>query len=501
MSEGSSFDATPAPLPDALPDALPGARPASLGEKATRAAAWSFLGFGGGQIVRLAGNLVLTRLLFPEAFGLMAIAAVLIQGLMLFSDLGIGPSIIQNEKGDDRRFLDTAWTMQCLRGVFLTAASALAAWPFATFYEDDRLFLVVIVVGFSAIFQGLNSTKIFTVGRHLDLKRLTLVEFASQVVGVGTMIVWALLSPSYWALAAGGLATPFAKMVLGHLALTGPINRFAWHPPSAHALIHFGKWIFLSTAMTFFAGQSDRLIFAKLIPMDMLGVYSTGAMIALMPLTLFGMIERRVVFPVYSTVHREGRELAPVFLRLRSGFLTAGGVICGGLLASGPTLVALLYDDRYLEAGWILQALTLGTWLNLLETTYGAAHLATARVQWVAASSFGKVVGIVVFVIVGYRLLGFEGAVLGYSLSEAVRYVVLATGGRVMGLPGLGQDLFLSGLVAVSALAGHAAGAGLASLGYGVFLQVLAIGSVVGLVWLPFAVRNLGPALKLARGR
>jgi O-antigen/teichoic acid export membrane protein len=482
------------------PDGSPGGRRgASLGQKASRAAGWSVLGFGGGQVVRLAGNLILTRLLFPEAFGLMAIAAVLLQGLMLFSDLGIGPSIIQNREGDDRRFLDTAWTMQCARGVLLTAASALAAWPFARFYEDERLFWIVIVVGASGLFQGMNSTKIFTVGRHLNLKQLTLIEFASQVIGVCAMIAWALVSPSYWALAAGGLVTPLSKMTLSHLALEGPINRFRWHRPSAHALFHFGKWIFLSTALSFFAGQSDRLIFAKLIPMEMLGVYSTGAMIALMPITLFGIIERRVVFPVYSAAHREGRDFASIFSRLRAGFLTAGGVICAAFIASGGPLIALLYDARYHEAGWILQLLTVGTWLTILESTYGAAHLATARVRWVAASSFGKVVGIVAFVLLGYQLRGFPGAVLGYSLSEALRYVVLATGGRVMKLPGLGQDFLLTAWIAVTGLGGHALGVFLAGQGFGVAIQTGAVLAAVGAAWLPPAVLTLSPALKLAR--
>lgn len=486
--------------PKAASNTAPAAK-GSLGSRASHAAAWSLVGFGGGQVVRLGGNLILTRLLFPEAFGLMVIANVLLQGLMLFSDLGIGPSIVQNQQGDDRDFLDTAWTMQVVRGFLLAGFSVLAAWPFAQFYEDARLFPVVAVIGLSALFQGFNSTKIFTVGRKLNLKTLTLIEFIAQFIGAVTMVTWAFISPSYWALVAGGLATPLATMVMSHFVLQGAVNRLRWHKPSATMLIHFGKWIFLSTALTFFAGQSDRLIFAKLIPMDMLGIYGMAAMIALLPLTLFGRIESRVVFPVYSAIHREGRDLAPVFTRLRSGYLTAGGVICAAFIASGPTLIEIMYDDRYLEAGWILQYLTIGTWLTLMQTTYGAVHLATARVQWVAAASFGKVLGILALVPLGYQHLGFSGAVLGYALSELIRYVVLATGGRMMGLPGLLQDLLLTGAVAVSAFAAHAAGALLGNMGYGVFAQVGSILVAVGIAWLPLAVMYLRPALALARNR
>lgn len=471
----------------------------SLGARATRAAAWSFVGFGFGQIVRLGSNLILTRLLFPEAFGLMAIASVLLQGLMLFSDLGIGPSIIQNRAGDDRKFLDTAWTMQAIRGVVLTLVSVLAAWPFAQFYNDDRLFLVVVAIGCSAFFQGLTSTKVFTVGRHLNLKRLIGIEILSQIIGSTVMIVWALMSPTYWALAAGGLSIPIAKATMSHFALDGPINRPRWHAPSARSLFHFGKWIFVSTALTFFAGQSDRLIFAKLIPLDMMGVYGTAAMIALMPLTLFGRIGARVVFPVYSTVTREGRELAPIFVRLRNGFLSAAGLICAIFVAAGPSLIEFMYDDRYHEAGWMLRFLTIGTWLTLVQSTYGNAHLATARVRWVAAASWMKVVGIVVFVTLGYRIAGFEGAVLGYSLSEFLRYVVLASGGRVMKLPGFGQDLILTTYIAGSAALGILARDWAVGSEASALTSSIVIVVTVALLWAPMLFKHLGDSIAMTR--
>ena len=469
----------------------------NLGERASRAAAWTFIGFGIGQLVRLVGNIILARLLFPEAFGLMLIAGVLVQGLLLFSDLGIGPSIVQNKAGDDREFLDTAWTMQSIRGVVLTLASLLAAWPFAQFYNDDRLFLIVVVIGCSAFFQGLGSTKIFTVGRHLNPKRLIAIEIVSQLIGVASMITSALVSPTYWALVAGALMTPLSKMVLSHIVLEGPINRFRWHTPSVRSLFHFGKWIFLSTALTFFAGQSDRLIFAKLIPLDMLGVYSFAAMITLMPLTLFGHIEKRVVFPVYSEVARKERELAPVFTRARAGYLTAGGVICAGLFAAGPSLIEVLYDERYHQAGWMLRYLTIGTWLTLVQTTYGAAHLATARVQWVAASSMCKVIGIIAFVSFGYEVAGFEGAVLGYALSEFLRYAVLAFGGRMMKLPGLGQDVFLTLVIVVTAWLGVMGGNVIPDAG--AVMRTATIGTIVGLLWTPLIYTHLGKAVALVR--
>src|SRR4051812_6290963 len=83
----------------------------ALVDRAGRSAVWAMLGFGGGQALRFAGNLVLTRLLMPEAFGLMVLVNTFLMGLALFSDIGVGTSVIQNKRGDERAFLDTAWTI------------------------------------------------------------------------------------------------------------------------------------------------------------------------------------------------------------------------------------------------------------------------------------------------------------------------------------------------------------------------------------------------------
>src|SRR5690554_6229289 len=99
--------------------------------RAARGSVWTILGFGGAQAIRLVSNLILARLLFPEAFGLMALVMLLIVGLSLFSDIGIEQSIMRNPRGEERAFLDTAWTMQVARGWVLWLAAWAVALPAA----------------------------------------------------------------------------------------------------------------------------------------------------------------------------------------------------------------------------------------------------------------------------------------------------------------------------------------------------------------------------------
>lgn len=80
---------------------------------------WVFGGQIAGQVLRLVSNLIMTRLLVPEMFGVMAVANTVIIGLALCSYIGLHHNIIQSSRGDDPDFLNTAWTMQVIRGVYI----------------------------------------------------------------------------------------------------------------------------------------------------------------------------------------------------------------------------------------------------------------------------------------------------------------------------------------------------------------------------------------------
>ena len=103
--------------------------------RAIRGSAITVIGYGASQIIRLGTNIVLAALLFPEAFGIMALVWVFQQGLAMFSDIGIGTGIIYSKHGDDPRYLNTAWTTQVVRGVVLTLIAVAGAIPYAAFYE------------------------------------------------------------------------------------------------------------------------------------------------------------------------------------------------------------------------------------------------------------------------------------------------------------------------------------------------------------------------------
>ena len=326
-----------------------------LKARALRGTGLTILHLGGSNLLRLASNLLLTRLLFPEAFGLMALVQALVQGLKLLSDTGVVPSIVRSDRGDDPDFLNTAWTVQICRGMLLWALASALAWPLSEFYNEPLLAQILPVTGLSVLVSGFTTTKVATARRHLALGGLTIINLITQAVGILAMVILAWLLQSVWALAIGGLIGTVATVLAQHAFLPGIRNRLLWNKSAFDEIFRFGKFIFLSTGLSFVMNHGDKLVLGKYLSMAEFGIYNIGYLLASMPFQVSKALNNSVIFPLYR--HRPIAESAGnrrhVF-RARRLVIAGALTMVGGLGLVGVPLIELLYDPRYAQAGGVV---------------------------------------------------------------------------------------------------------------------------------------------------
>jgi O-antigen/teichoic acid export membrane protein len=398
----------------------------SLVERAARSSLLTVLGFGTYQGLRLLSNLILTRILFPEAFGMMALVTVFLIGLSMFSDMGVAPAIMQSKRGDDPDFLDTAWTLHIIRGGVLWGAASLLAYPLSLIYAEPELAWYLPVSALTLLISGFNPTKFETANRHLRTGRVILVEIATQVVGLIAAISLAWLTHSVWGLVISGVIGAVAQLVWIHVLIPGRGNRWRLEQAATHELIHFGKWIFLSTICGFLIYQGDKVILGKYLSLDRFGVYNIGYFLASFPLMLGTMIIRRVVIPV----HREcpPRQSRENFLRLRKMRFFATSILLSLLLfvaILGGGLVDFLYDDRYQMAGAVVVSLACMLVPQIIVLTYDQAALAEGDSQRFFVLSAARAVAITLGMLLGVQWAGLFGALIAQGIAMVVIYPVV----------------------------------------------------------------------------
>jgi O-antigen/teichoic acid export membrane protein len=330
-----------------------------LKARAARSSFWTGIEMVGQNGLKLASNLILTRLLFPEAFGIMAIVQVFLTGLQLLSDTGIRTSIIHNPRADEPDFLNTAWTIQVGRGVILWLLTCALAVPVAQLYDEPLLAQLLPVAGLTAIIRAFQPTKVFSASRHMMIGRVITLNLVAQVVGIVIIAAFAWYLRSVWALVLGGLLGSVARQLLMRYGLPGLRNTFHWDAATARELFHFGKFVLLGTAFGFVVNHADKAILGAFIPLDLLGVYTIGALFAMLALGIAQSLNARVAMPLYrmrppSESEANRRNIFRV-RRLLIGTALLGNAVLG---VSGPYLIDTLYDPRYALAGPILVVMT-----------------------------------------------------------------------------------------------------------------------------------------------
>jgi O-antigen/teichoic acid export membrane protein len=422
-----------------------------------KSSAYEMIGYGASQAIRFGSNLLLSRLLFPKAFGLVALVNILNQGLIMLSDVGLPTVIIQSERGDDTRFLNTAFTWQSARAAALWIVAVLAAFPMAAFYEEPQLKQLIPIGSCSVLILGFRSTAYYTMRRRLNLKPLMFLELAAQIGAVAIMIPWALLAPSVWALIAGTLVSSLIAVIGSHMLNVDYRNRFEWDRESAQSMFDFGKWIAGSSMLTFASGQGDRLLLGRYLGAATLGVYSNAVFISGALGEAITRITQGVFFPAYSRVRPDGKpRLQEVFYRTR---LAVDGLILpalGGLAVLGPFVVHLLYDKRYQDAGWMLRILAIRVSLAVLTSPAQFCLIALGQTRYGFFLNLARATALVIGVPVGYHIAGIAGLVWAVALSEVPAMLVVYTGFAVEGMISFKHELRVPLLFAAGVGLGYA---------------------------------------------
>lgn len=402
---------------------LPRFRGNSLGARVLRGSFFNLLTFGGERGLRFASNVILTRLLFPEAFGMMVLVQTVIYGLEMFSDTGVNASIIQSRRGEDHNFLATAWSVQIARGVLLWLISCLLAGPAATFYGEPMLAQLLPVAAFTTVIMGFVATRVATANRKILMGRITALQLGTQLLGIVVTIWLAWWWQSVWALVFGGLLGRLVKVILSHVVLPGTPDRLGWDWDVFRELFNFGKFILIGSVASFFLNVGDRAILGKFASLTELAVYNIGWLLAALPMALSRSFARKILFPLYAS-HPPAESAANRRKVTRARYALTGSMLMlgFGLGLVGDALVRLLYLPQYHLAGPILVLVTVSTMPTIILAAYQGQLLGAGNSRDSTIMTVTTALVQTTLLYLGISNFGIIGVMMALSLSPVLVY-------------------------------------------------------------------------------
>jgi O-antigen/teichoic acid export membrane protein len=266
---------------------------------------------------------------------------------------------------------------------------------------------------------------------------VSLIDVGSFAIGLFCTMLLAWLHQSVWALVWGHLITTILKMLASHLALHGVSNRFSWDREALSHLTRFGRWIMLSSALTFLSVEGARLVIGAVLDMRQVAMFSLASAISLMLWQAVQQVAGNVFFPTYSEIFRANpNKLKAIIFKARLTLILPSWIVAVLFIFFGTQLMGILYDARYQESGVILEQLAAGSLVACIWGSYTGVLLAVGKVANMTLLTAIQIVCQFGGMYFGYIYGGESGLIMGIA---AANWIVYPAHAYIMSRNGLWQ--------------------------------------------------------------
>lgn len=339
---------------------------------------WTSLAQMIGMVIKLGSTLILTRLLAPEAYGILGTAMAVLTTLEWLSDMGIQPALVRHARGGEKPYLLTGWTMGLGRGALLSACAALSAWPLAMFYQEPALLGVLLVLATRPLFMAVRSPALPNLRRKLNYRALFIDEVSQTLVGTICSILMALVFRSVWAIVLGTMAGALTSVVLSYI-LCPMRPAICWNRDALKDIYSLGHQVFVNTLVMALWLNLDRLLGLKLVSPSEMGLYAIAFNLS----AVLENLVTRACDVYFSMLAREQQGDAQTRWHEQVCQRAAGwGMPLAALaILMAPWVIWILYDERYAGAGLLFAIMIARLMVRALGQLQFQYLLAIAQVR------------------------------------------------------------------------------------------------------------------------
>jgi lipopolysaccharide exporter len=347
--------------------------------QALRGVKWTTFSNGAILILQLCQLAVLSRLLSPADYGLMAVTTVVVGFAQCYADMGVSFAIIHQQDVSQEKLSSLYWLNWLVGGlVFLVVAASapLVAW----FYGEPRLTALMLWAALAFLIAPLGQQFHVLLQKQLEFKALSLIEISTVVAGVAFSISAALAGMGVFALVWGGLTAVTMRTAL--LAILGfrrwrPSMRF--QRADLKGFVSFGAYQMGERSINYLGGNLDKLFIGYLLNSQALGYYNMAYQLMLRPLQVLNPILTRVATPIFAKVQDDNGLIRRGYLEMIQIIALVSFPIYAAMLVLAEPLLGALLGDKWLPAVPVFQILTLLGFFYSLGNLLGTILIAKGR--------------------------------------------------------------------------------------------------------------------------
>lgn len=339
----------------------------SLKAKVLRGGAWLGSGTVAEQAARFGRNIVLTRLLAPEAFGAMAIVLSVGSVLQSFTDIGVREGLVQNPNGGEDRYVDTAWWLGLGRAFSLAAALFAFAPLVAKFYGNVELRALLRLATLGVVLGGASSPRAHVAMKEMKFGKLAAIGNIGGICGVAITVILSFMIRNVWALVIGSCAESAARCILSFI-FCPYVPSLRWNKVAARDLLRFSRGVFGLSFLNLIFARADIFVLAKLYSPSALGLYTMAIYLVQTPTNFIMNMLGQTLMPAFSQIQGDAKRTNRILIQVSSVIAMLGLPALAFVLYCGRSLLTLAYGPRY---GALTGALGLASCVALVNLLNG----------------------------------------------------------------------------------------------------------------------------------
>jgi O-antigen/teichoic acid export membrane protein len=398
-----------------------------LGPRVVRGGLWvalaSYLSIGFGFVA----NLGLTRILGPEAFGVIALAGFVSSLINLRPKSGLNQAFAQRPEMSGA-LVGTHLALDVGSGV-LTVALSAAAVPVlrALGYAPSVGWAVVALAGVGVL-DSVMGTAWVLLDRELHFRDSSLITLVAFPLSYLPAFWLALHGAGYWSLLAQ-TATYSLLLLLGMWWMARRrlphVFRLEWRFDGqvARSLLRFGVVVGTATMAGLFLAQFDNFLVGTFVGLTVLGFYDRAYRIAQWPTVLVSGVVNRTAFYTYARVHDDPARLLKSVTMALWVITSLALPLALAIFATAPDLVALLYGPKWLPAAPFVRFLVVFSLLRPVLDLMGSLFVAVGRPKRATAVSGLQAVALAVVATPLTLLRGAVGTCIGVGVAFGIGLV------------------------------------------------------------------------------
>lgn len=360
---------------------------------------FSAIGKYSNIIVQLLVQAILSRLLTPKEYGVVAVVNVFLVFFQMLADFGIGPAIIQNKKLTKKE-INSIFIFSCYLALVLGIAFMLLGYPISLFYNDAIYIPISLVLGMCVFFYGVLVVPQNMLLREKNFMTVNMVTVIANVLSGVISVVLAVLGFSYYSLIISNtLKAAFlffvfyfkTRLKIGFKLEMTPIKK----------IFSFSKNQFVFNFINYFSGNLDKILIGKYFSTSSLAYYDKSYQLSLYPNQILTNVIYPVIQPIMSDFETRMDKIKQVYLLLTRFLGTIGLSLSVFLIFSSKEIIFFLFGDQWGGSVPSFQILAFSVWIQLILTITGAIFQSANRTDLLLVSGVLTAVTNITAMIIG----------------------------------------------------------------------------------------------------